>query len=121
MFFVFDIDDLESVVSSNIREREREAERAELIRRVGDTAVSSKPCAPSISALPSGALRQKLHDIAKLELARQRSRLGDLSAEQEQAIEALLLSTVKQDLSSRTCPHATVVLPKRHRNYPGLA
>ena len=29
--FVFDIDDLESVISSNIREREREAERAELI------------------------------------------------------------------------------------------
>src|SRR6185503_984573 len=28
--FVFDIDDLESVISSNIREREREAERAEL-------------------------------------------------------------------------------------------
>ncbi|MBV9210462.1 MAG: glutamyl-tRNA reductase, partial [Acidobacteria bacterium] len=29
--FVFDIDDLESVIASNIREREREAERAELI------------------------------------------------------------------------------------------
>jgi glutamyl-tRNA reductase len=29
--FVFDIDDLESVVASNIREREREAERAQLI------------------------------------------------------------------------------------------
>src|SRR6185295_14214342 len=29
--FVFDVDDLESVVTSNIREREREAQRAELI------------------------------------------------------------------------------------------
>src|ERR687884_509863 len=29
--FVFDVDDLEAVVASNIREREREAERAELI------------------------------------------------------------------------------------------
>ena len=29
--FVFDIDDLEAVIASNIREREREAERAELI------------------------------------------------------------------------------------------
>ena len=29
--FVFDIDDLESVISSNIREREHEAQRAELI------------------------------------------------------------------------------------------
>src|SRR5256714_15412399 len=29
--FVFDIDDLEAVIASNIREREREAERAEVI------------------------------------------------------------------------------------------
>jgi glutamyl-tRNA reductase len=43
-----------------------------------------------------GALRQKLQDIAKLELARQRNRLGSLSQEQERAIEALLMSTVNK-------------------------
>ncbi len=43
-----------------------------------------------------GALRQKLQDIAKLELDRQRNRLGPLTAEQESAIEALLTSTVNK-------------------------
>jgi glutamyl-tRNA reductase len=43
-----------------------------------------------------GALRQKLHDIARGEFERQRSRLGELSPEQEKAIEALLLGTVNK-------------------------
>ena len=43
--FVFDIDDLESVISSNIREREREAERAELIVD-SEVMQFSRPCEP---------------------------------------------------------------------------
>ncbi|MDQ2974589.1 MAG: glutamyl-tRNA reductase [Acidobacteriota bacterium] len=93
--FVFDIDDLESVVSSNIREREREAERAELI--VESEIMQFQQALRALDIGPTiGALRQKLHDIARLELTRQRSRLGDLSKEQENAIEALLLSTVNK-------------------------
>jgi glutamyl-tRNA reductase len=93
--FVFDIDDLESVVSSNIREREREAERAELI--VASEIMQFQQALRALDIGPTiGALRQKLHDIARLELTRQRSRLGDLSKEQENAIEALLLSTVNK-------------------------
>jgi glutamyl-tRNA reductase len=93
--FVFDIDDLESVVSSNIREREREAERAELI--VESEIMQFQQSLRALDIGPTiGALRQKLHDIARLELTRQRSRLGDLSKEQENAIEALLLSTVNK-------------------------
>jgi glutamyl-tRNA reductase len=93
--FVFDIDDLESVVSSNIREREREAERAELI--VESEIMQFQQALRTLDIGPTiGALRQKLHDIARLELTRQRSRLGDLSKEQENAIEALLLSTVNK-------------------------
>ena len=93
--FVFDIDDLESVVSSNIREREREAERAELI--VESEIMQFQQALRALDIGPTiGALRQKLQDIARLELTRQRSRLGDLSKEQENAIEALLLSTVNK-------------------------
>jgi glutamyl-tRNA reductase len=93
--FVFDIDDLESVVSSNIREREREAERAELI--VESEIMQFQQALRALDIGPTiGALRQKLHDIARLELTRQRSRLGDLSKDQENAIEALLLSTVNK-------------------------
>jgi glutamyl-tRNA reductase len=93
--FVFDIDDLESVISSNIREREREAERAELI--IESEIMQFQQALRVLDIGPTiGALRQKLHDIARLELSRQRHRLGPLTKEQETAIEALLMSTVNK-------------------------
>ena len=93
--FVFDIDDLESVISSNIREREREAERAELI--VESEIMQFQQALRVLDIGPTiGALRNKLQDIAKLELSRQRGRLGPLTAEQERAVEALLVSTVNK-------------------------
>jgi glutamyl-tRNA reductase len=93
--FVFDIDDLEAVVSSNIREREREAERAELI--VDSEVMQFQQALRALDIGPTlGALRQKLQDIARDELARQRSRLGELTPEQEKAIEALLTATVNK-------------------------
>ncbi|HEY3037782.1 MAG TPA: glutamyl-tRNA reductase [Pyrinomonadaceae bacterium] len=93
--FVFDIDDLESVISSNIREREREAERAELI--IESEIMQFQQTLRILDIGPTiGALRNKLQDIAKLELRRQRNRLGPLTAEQERAVEALLVSTVNK-------------------------
>jgi len=41
-------------------------------------------------------LRHKLQEIARTELGRQRARLGELTPEQEAAIEALLVSTVNK-------------------------
>ena len=93
--FVFDIDDLESVISSNIREREREAQRAELI--VDSEVMQFQQALRALDIGPTlGALRQKLQDIARAELDRQRNRLGALSPEQESAIEAMLLATVNK-------------------------
>jgi len=93
--FVFDIDDLESVISSNIREREREAERAELI--IESEIMQFQQTLRVLDIGPTiGALRNKLQDIARLELTRQRNRLGPLTAEQESAVEALLVSTVNK-------------------------
>ena len=93
--FVFDIDDLESVIASNIREREREAERAELILESEvmqfQQALRALDIGPTI-----GALRQKMHGIARQELQRHRHRLGELTPEQEKAIESLLISTVNK-------------------------
>jgi glutamyl-tRNA reductase len=63
--FVFDIDDLESVISSNIREREREAERAELI--VESEIMQFQQALRALDIGPTiGALRQWLKDIARL-------------------------------------------------------
>jgi glutamyl-tRNA reductase len=93
--FLFDIDDLESVISSNIREREREAERAELI--VQSEVMQFQQTLRLMDVGPSiGALREKLQDVARAELARQRKRLGPLTREQEAAIESLLMSTVNK-------------------------
>ena len=93
--FLFDIDDLESVISSNIREREREAERAELI--VQSEVMQFQQSLRLMDAGPTiGALRQKLQDMARTELQRQRTRLGQLSPDQEAAIEQLLISTVNK-------------------------
>ncbi len=93
--FLFDIDDLESVISSNIREREREAERAELI--VQSEVMQFQQTLRLMDVGPSiGALREKLQEVARSEMARQRKRLGALTKEQEAAIESLLMSTVNK-------------------------
>jgi glutamyl-tRNA reductase len=93
--FVFDVDDLEAVVASNIREREREAERAEVI--VESEVMQFQQALRNLDIGPTvGALREKLHAIAHAELKRQRHRLGQLTPEQEQAIEALLTSAVNK-------------------------
>jgi glutamyl-tRNA reductase len=93
--FLFDIDDLENVISSNIREREREAERAELI--VQSEVMQFQQSLRLMDVGPSiGALREKFQEVARAELAKQRKRLGPLTKEQEDAVESLLLSTVNK-------------------------
>jgi glutamyl-tRNA reductase len=93
--FLFDIDDLEQVISSNIREREREAERAELI--VQSEVMQFQQSLRLMDVGPSiGALREKFQDIARAELVKQRKRLGPLTTEQEAAVESLLMSTVNK-------------------------
>src|ERR671921_468383 len=93
--FVFDVDDLEAVVASNIREREKEAERAELI--VESEVMQFQQALRNLDIGPTvGALKEKLRGIAREEFQRQRGRLGPLTPEQEQAIEAMLMSAVNK-------------------------
>jgi glutamyl-tRNA reductase len=93
--FVFDVDDLQAVVASNLRERGREAERAELIVEAEveqfQQALRNLDLGPAV-----GALKAKLRTIAESEFERQRHRLGELTDEQEQAVRALLASTVNK-------------------------
>ncbi|HEX8181676.1 MAG TPA: glutamyl-tRNA reductase [Pyrinomonadaceae bacterium] len=93
--FVFDVDDLEAVIASNIREREREAERAELI--VESEVMQFQQALRALDIGPTvGALRQKMQDIARAEYQRQRGKLGPLTPEQERAVESLLLAAVNK-------------------------
>ena len=93
--FVFDVDDLEAVIASNIREREKEAERAELI--VESEVMQFQQSLRSLDVGPTvAALKQKFEEIARAELRRQRTRLGDLTPEQERAVENMLISAVNK-------------------------
>ncbi len=93
--FVFDVDDLEAVVVSNIREREREAARAELI--VEAEVMGFQQALRNLDLGPTlGALREKMRQTALEELRRQRPRLGELTPEQERALEQLILSAVNK-------------------------
>jgi glutamyl-tRNA reductase len=93
--FVFNIDDLKSLVLSNIDRRQREAERAVII--VDQEVVRFREVLRSLKLGPAiGRLRERMQQIAREELARQREQLGPLSAEQEGALEDLLFSTIKK-------------------------
>ena len=92
--FVFDVDDLEAVVASNVREREREAARAGLIVesevKAFEEVLRSLDIGPRI-----GAFRQELQDIARCEFARSRNKLN-LTPDQERAVEAMLVAAANK-------------------------
>jgi glutamyl-tRNA reductase len=93
--FVFNIDDLKSLVLSNIDRRQREAQRAEGI--VEQEVVRFREVLQALKLGPAiGRLRERMHEIAREELARQRAHLGPLTLEQECALEDLLFATIKK-------------------------
>ena len=93
--FVFNIDDLQSLVLSNIDRRQREAERAEAI--VNQEVVRFREVLRALKLGPAiGRLRETLQQIARQELDRQREDLGPLTPAQECALEDLLLSTINK-------------------------
>lgn len=93
--FLYDIDDLERVVEANLGERRKRAERAEQIvaeevqRMV--LRLKAREVAPTIVSL-----QEQLEQIRQAELARYRARLGSLTPEQEQALEALTRGIVNK-------------------------
>ena len=86
--FLYDIDDLQNVVETNRRGREREAQEAERI--IGEEVdrmmerLLAREAAPLIVNL-----QKQLDAIRTAELERVRGRLGELTPQQEEAIEAL--------------------------------
>ncbi len=86
--YLYNIDDLQSVVEANLKERKREAERAEVIidREVGVylTWLGSLDVVPTIVSL-----RQRVEQIRGAELQKALGRMGDLTPEQREAITAM--------------------------------
>jgi glutamyl-tRNA reductase len=86
--FVYDIDDLQQVVVSNMSDREEEARRAELlIEEEVERFLVRLQTAEVVPTIVS--LQEHLETIRQAEIDRVRGRLGQLSPEQEMAIDAM--------------------------------
>ncbi len=93
--FVFDVDDLDSIAETNRAEREREALRAEAIIEAEAARFVAALAEGDINAV-IGAFRQQVSEMAFAELERSRKRLGDLSADQEEALRVMINSIINK-------------------------
>ena len=93
--FLYDIDDLQKLTDRNMRTRRQIAMQAEAIvtEEVGrlEAKLRARDMSPTIVSL-----QEQLELIRKEVLGRYRSRLGNLSADQEQALEALTRGIVSK-------------------------
>jgi glutamyl-tRNA reductase len=99
--FCYDIDDLRQVVEANLRERIREAEKAEaLVEREVDKFLARLKDLEVVPTIVS--LREKLEAIRQGEVAKALARLPGASAETRAAMEALSNALVNKILHAPT-------------------
>jgi glutamyl-tRNA reductase len=93
--FLYDIDNLQGVVTANLRERQKEAERGEeIVRQEAERTMARmrvQDVAPTIVSL-----QEQLESIRATEYARTLRKLGPLTSEQQQALEAMTRSIVNK-------------------------
>jgi len=95
--FVYDIDDLQEAVSSHVEGRKKEAERAERIIEAEVERFHLR--LKTLHVVPTiVSLHDQFETIRQAELDRVRGRLGNLSPEQETAVEALSRGIVNKIL-----------------------
>ena len=86
--FLYDIDDLQEVVNTNLSERMKEAERAERIVAEEVERMMARLRVQEVAPTIAG-LQEQLEQIRTAEVERMRRKYGPLSAEQEEAWESL--------------------------------
>jgi glutamyl-tRNA reductase len=95
--YCYDIDDLKQVVDSNIRERLREAQRAEAL--VEREVAKFKARLGDVEVIPTiVSLRERLEEIRRGEVTKTLARLPDATPEMRAAIEALSAAIVNKVL-----------------------
>jgi len=109
--FLYDIDDLQEVVNANLRERFKEAERAEeLVTEEVERMMARlkvQEVAPTIVSL-----QEQLEQIRAAEIERSRRKFGSLSPEQEEALEALTRGIINK------IAHGPISELRRHAGRP---
>jgi glutamyl-tRNA reductase len=93
--FVYDIDDLQSVIASHVADRQREASVAEQI--ISEEVEKFSARLHTLEVVPViVSLQEHLETIRQAEIDRVRGRLGSLSPEQELAVDALTRGIVNK-------------------------
>lgn len=114
--FLYDIDDLNGVVSSNLEERMREAERAEVI--IGEEMGAFEQWLESMEVVPTvAAIRAKAEKIRAEELEKAMKRLGGLSEKELKTVDALSCAIVNKMLHGPTARLKQVAGEKEGYNY----
>lgn len=99
--FLYDIDDLESAVQANLRERQREARKVERI--IDEEVGRFESWHKALDVVPViRSLRQKAEDIRRSELTKTFSRLPDLTEREKQIIEAMSTAIINKILNDPT-------------------
>src|SRR5437588_536213 len=93
--FVYDIDDLQQAVSSHVADRSKEAERAEAI--INSEVERFQARIQTLDVVPTiVSLQDHLETIRQAEIDRVRGRLGEMTPDQELAVEALTRGIVNK-------------------------
>ena len=93
--FVYDIDDLQQAVSAHVADRKKEAERAEAI--INSEVERFQARIQTLDVVPTiVSLQDHLETIRQAEIDRVRGRLGEMTPDQELAVEALTRGIVNK-------------------------
>lgn len=99
--FLYDIDDLQAVVSANLQERAEEAKRA--TRIIDEEIAKFRTWLASLEVVPTiRMLRDKVDSIRQQELARAFNRLPDLTERERAVVEAMTVALVNKILNDPT-------------------
>lgn len=99
--FLYDIDDLQAVITANLHERMEEAKRAERI--IAEEVGKFNGWIATLEVVPTiRMLRDKVDSLRQAELARAFNRLPDLTDRERAVIEAMTVSLVNKILNAPT-------------------
>ena len=115
--FVYDIDDLQSAVSAHVSDRHKEAQRAESI--IESEVERFHARLRTLDVVPTiVSLQEQLETIRQAEIDRVRGRLGELSPDQELAVEAMTRGIINKIMhapmrtlkTAATDPESTTII-----------
>ncbi len=99
--YLYDVDDLQGVVQANLKEREKEAAKAEAI--INDEIVQFQRWMSTLEVKPTiVALRHQLDSVRKAELEKTFSNLNGLGKKERKAVEAMTNAIVNKILHHPT-------------------